>query len=93
LLECRGGHIEVAAKVDRRLLHRAQSEKVTLAGIHGDLVCQEAVCVDLGIDGDVAFYSADTTDVETKLAIVRSEQHVKQVGTEAAVLLTLGQRL
>jgi len=87
------GHIEVAAKINRCLLHRTQAQEITVARIKTVLICQEAVCVDLGVDGDVAFDGADTSDVEAKLAIIGCEQDIEQVGTETTILLTLGERL
>lgn len=87
------GHVEVTPEINRCLLHRTQAEKIAVARVETVLVGQEAVCVDFGIDGDVALDGADTSDVEAKFAIVGREQDVEQVGAETAVRLALGERL
>ena len=64
LLEGLGWHIKVTPEVYRCLLHGTQAEQVRLAWIEAVLVCEEAICVDFGVDCDVALYGADTGDVE-----------------------------
>ena len=87
------GHVEVTPEINRCLLHRTQAEKIAVARVEAVLVGQETICVDFGIDGDVALDGADTSDVEAKFAIVGGEQDVEQVGAETAIRLALGERL
>lgn len=73
LLEGLGWHIKVTPEVYRCLLHGTQAEQVRLARVETVLVCEEAISVDFGVDGDVALDGADTGDVEAQFAIVGCE--------------------
>lgn len=93
LLESLRWHIKVTPEVYRCLLHGTQTEQIGLAWVEAVLIGEEAICVDFGVDGDVALYGADTGDVEAQLAIVGCEEDIEQIGAETAILLTLGERL